>query len=80
MNPSRSTPVVVVVPGVGDSGPAHWQTLLHEGTPGAVRVVQGADPDTGATLGVTMLSVEPGMTQGVRGVPSARKSAMLRKR
>jgi hypothetical protein len=46
---------------------------------GAVRVVQGSDPDTGATLGVTMLSVEPGMTQGVR-VPSARKSALFQRR
>lgn len=34
------SPVVVVVPGVGDSGPAHWQTLLQQGTAGSVRVVQ----------------------------------------
>lgn len=40
MSAIASTPVVVVVPGVGDSGPAHWQTLLEAATPGAVRVVQ----------------------------------------
>ncbi|HJV68482.1 S8 family serine peptidase [Ideonella sp.] len=47
---------------------------------GALRLVQGADPDTGATLGVTLLSVEPGLPQGVRGIPSARKAALLKRR
>lgn len=40
MSAPASTPIVVVVPGVGDSGPLHWQTLLHASQPGAVRVVQ----------------------------------------
>ncbi len=47
---------------------------------GALRLVQGADPDTGATLGVTLVSVEPGVVQGVHGITSARKSALLRRR
>ena len=70
-----------VVPGQSAKVKLGWHGA-QDGTRylGAVRVVQGADPDTGATLGVTMLSVEPGMTQGVRGIPSARKSALLRKR
>jgi len=40
MSIPANTPVLVVVPGVGDSGPLHWQTLLQAATPGAVRVVQ----------------------------------------
>jgi hypothetical protein len=47
---------------------------------GALRLVQGADPDTGATLGVTLVSVEPGMVQGVRGLTSTRKTALMRQR
>lgn len=30
----------MIVPGVGDSGPGHWQTLWQERLPGAQRVVQ----------------------------------------
>lgn len=33
-------PTIVIVPGVGDSGPSHWQTLLQQAHPGATRVVQ----------------------------------------
>ncbi|MFZ5550609.1 MAG: S8 family serine peptidase [Pseudomonadota bacterium] len=47
---------------------------------GGLRLVQGSDPDTGATLGVTLLAVEPGLPQGVRGLSSHRKSAQLKKR
>ncbi|MFN2424830.1 MAG: RBBP9/YdeN family alpha/beta hydrolase [Candidatus Binatia bacterium] len=31
---------VLIVPGVGDSGPAHWQTRMEQAHPGARRVVQ----------------------------------------
>jgi predicted alpha/beta hydrolase family esterase len=31
---------LLVIPGLRDSGPAHWQTWLQARTPGAVRVVQ----------------------------------------
>lgn len=31
---------LVIVPGWRDSGPGHWQSLWHDGIPGAVRVVQ----------------------------------------
>ncbi len=47
---------------------------------GALRLVQGADPNTGATLGVTLVSVEPGTVQGVRGITNPRKSAVARAR
>jgi Subtilase family/Fibronectin type-III domain/Peptidase inhibitor I9/PA domain len=47
---------------------------------GALRLVQGADANTGTTLGVTLVSVESGLPQGVRGITSARKSALLRRR
>lgn len=40
MTSSLRQPVVVVVPGVGDSGPEHWQTLLQQKTAGSVRVIQ----------------------------------------
>ena len=42
---------------------------------GGLRLVQGADADTGTTLGVTLLSVEPGVLQGIRGLTDPRKSA-----
>lgn len=39
--PSVPSPaVLVIVPGVGDSGPAHWQSLLEASRAGARRVVQ----------------------------------------
>ena len=46
---------------------------------GGVRMVQGADANTGPTLGVTLVSVESGMAQGVRGLTSPRKSALFRR-
>jgi hypothetical protein len=57
----------------------------HGATPGvrylgALRLAQGANPDTGTTLGVTLLSVEPGVPQGIRGLQSASKAALLRRR
>lgn len=38
--PSPRSPIVVVVPGVGDSGENHWQTLVERAHPRSVRVVQ----------------------------------------
>lgn len=32
---------IVIVPGVGDSGPGHWQTLVERAHAGSRRVVQG---------------------------------------
>ena len=46
---------------------------------GGLRLVQGADADTGTTLGVTLLSVEPGVLQGIRGLTDPRKSALRRR-
>lgn len=70
-----------VVPGDTAKVKLGW----HGATPGvrylgALRLAQGANPDTGATLGVTLLSVEPGIPQGIRGLQSASKAAMLRRR
>ncbi|HSI57615.1 MAG TPA: S8 family serine peptidase [Ideonella sp.] len=42
---------------------------------GALGLVQGADPATGTPLGVTVLSVEPGVMAAEMGLPSARKAA-----
>lgn len=47
---------------------------------GALRLVQGADPNTGTTLGVTLVSVEPGVPQGVAGLASVKKSALVGRR
>jgi hypothetical protein len=47
---------------------------------GGLRLVQGADPNTGTTLGVTLIGVEPGVPQGVRGLNSHRKAAAMKKR
>jgi hypothetical protein len=47
---------------------------------GGLRLVQGADPNTGTTLGVTLIGVEPGVPQGVRGLTSHRKAAAMKKR
>lgn len=47
---------------------------------GALRLAQGSNPETAPTLGVTLLSVEPDAVQGTLGLPSARKSAVMRKR
>src|SRR5882672_4236614 len=33
-------PPVLILPGLGNSGPEHWQTLWEHGLPGARRVVQ----------------------------------------
>ena len=42
MQPSADTdsPVLVIVPGVGDSGPAHWQSLMEGSHGGAIRAQQ----------------------------------------
>src|SRR5947207_2477024 len=34
------SPSVLIVPGLGDSGPEHWQTLWQARLPGAARVAQ----------------------------------------
>jgi len=39
-HPAPSTARLLIVPGLHDSGPAHWQTWLHALHPGSVRVVQ----------------------------------------
>ncbi len=38
--PEHPTPRLLIVPGLHDSGPAHWQTWLHTLHPGALRVRQ----------------------------------------
>lgn len=38
--PIGKTPTIVIVPGVGDSGPGHWQTLMERTHAGSRRVVQ----------------------------------------
>src|SRR5580765_7501371 len=38
--PIAAEPCVVIVPGLGDSGPQHWQTLWQAAYPRHVRVVQ----------------------------------------
>ncbi|HPG88236.1 MAG TPA: alpha/beta fold hydrolase, partial [Hyphomicrobium sp.] len=30
----------LIIPGIGSSGPAHWQSWLQDNIPGAVRVIQ----------------------------------------
>ena len=37
---SSTPPTIVIVPGHGNSGPEHWQTLLERAHPGAIRVQQ----------------------------------------
>lgn len=48
--PTPSRPRLLVVPGLHDSGPGHWQTWLHDTHPGALRVQQRdwRDPDLDA--------------------------------
>ena len=40
MNPTATIPRLLIVPGLTDSGPAHWQTWLQSRQPGALRVRQ----------------------------------------
>lgn len=40
MRAPRPTPRLLIVPGLHDSGPAHWQTWLEARVPGSVRVRQ----------------------------------------
>ncbi|HEX5683792.1 MAG TPA: S8 family serine peptidase, partial [Ideonella sp.] len=47
---------------------------------GALRLVQGADANTGTTLGVTLVSVEPGLPQGVPALSSVKKAALIGRR
>lgn len=47
---------------------------------GALRLVQGADANTGTTLGVTLVSVEPSVPQGVPGLSSVNKAALAGRR
>lgn len=46
MHSNESEPLVLIVPGLNDSGPGHWQTLWQQALPNAERVELGmwADP------------------------------------
>jgi predicted alpha/beta hydrolase family esterase len=61
-DPLRFSDSVVIVPGLRNSGPAHWQTHWHAALPGARRVVQ-RDWDTpdldawGAAVARTLASI-----------------------